>query len=891
VDAVEELLDRLLDRSPEERRRALADESVDAAVRERVRRLLELSDSPPPRLDEPVVGSALLPATASVRSVGPYTIRGLVGAGAMGVVYRAEQERPRREVALKLMRAAVDGEAGARRFEREAQLLGRLQHPGIAQIFESGIAELETGAAAYIAMELVDGRALVEYADAAGLDLRARVGLLAELCDAVHHAHLRGVIHRDLKPNNVLVTDDGAVKVIDFGVGLALDADAAVRTTAAGQAIGTLAYMSPEQVRGDADVDARTDVYSLGVIAFELLTGALPYDLEDTSLATAARIIGEVDARRLGSSAPACRGDLEWIVARALEKEPDRRYPSAFALAADLRRFLAHEPVEARPPSLPYQLAKLARRHRAPVLGAAATLVAILVGAVVAVDQALENAALAEQESRARYEAERLADVARAESRRAAEEARAAEAARGDAERNEARAVAAQRLAEDRSAVLERMIAVQTAVLRSVNDVSIAPHVRAELERAFARSLELDGDTDATERSRALAGFGDSLDRADLPGAVSVGLEVGLFEPATAHLVLEFADEPLAQARLLRGLADSNAARGERAIRYYEAARELLLAVDGGETPRTLALLVDLAYAVGRAGDRAAALELVQSHEREIEGHLRPYKEYGRFLRLLGSEAHFAGDLARAVAYYEQALTALEGPPVDPPPELRGEPWAKELDVLTTRAELGSVLCRLGDFDVGLAHMAEVLARFEQLGAGAVRSVLDVYRLRYATEYAYALCWAGRPSDGEPLLREVLAECTELLGPDRSETQLARLYLGLWLAQTGRRREAEPFLLDSVRSMLRSDGRDDPRLFHPRMELVRGALESGRLDEALAHAEDLHALTSRAYAGDPRHAHALATLREVLLALHAREPDAGWDERAAALAAEGRSGR
>ncbi|MEO0650416.1 MAG: serine/threonine-protein kinase [Planctomycetota bacterium] len=412
--AVEELFDRILDLPPDERRQALEGSDVEADVRDRVSRLLGHFDDPPANLELGVVASEALDDFAASRWIGPYSILGMIGVGAMGVVYRAEQETPRREVALKLMRAAVAGPAGEQRFEREAQLLGRLQHPGIAQIFEYGIADLDEGRTAYIAMELVDGRPLSEYVEDRGIDLRGRVQLLVELCDAIHHAHLRGVLHRDLKPSNVLVTEAGRIKVIDFGVARPIDADQdAWQATLEGQVVGTLAYMSPEQVRGDLEIlDARADVYSLGALAYELLSGRLPHALDGMTLLSAIQVVAERDVPRLGSVAPACRGDLDWIVGRALEKDPEQRFQSAEALARDFQRWLDFEAVEARPPSAVYQLRRFARRHLGAALAIGVTSVSLVVAAVVSAHFAIDNAQLAESEAEARARAEEEAGEA-----------------------------------------------------------------------------------------------------------------------------------------------------------------------------------------------------------------------------------------------------------------------------------------------------------------------------------------------------------------------------------------------------------------------------------------------------------------------------------------------
>src|SRR6516225_3313747 len=314
--------------------------------------------------------------------IGRYRILRLLGEGGMGAVYEAEQDSPQRAVALKVIRPGLLAPAFLKRFAQEVEILGRLHHPGIAQIYEAGVAE---DGQPFFAMEFIRGLPLDEHARLRALTLAAGVELLARVCDAVQHAHDQGVIHRDLKPANILVEESGQPKVLDFGVARATGAD--VLTTAGltqtGQLLGTPNYMSPEQVTANPTaIDHRTDVYALGVILFELAAHRLPYQLENRPVAEAARLILEQDPPRLGSLDPELRGDVETIVAKALEKDPARRYPSAAELAADLRRWLAHEPIRARPPSALYNLRKFARRHKALVGGVVATGLALVLGLV-----------------------------------------------------------------------------------------------------------------------------------------------------------------------------------------------------------------------------------------------------------------------------------------------------------------------------------------------------------------------------------------------------------------------------------------------------------------------------------------------------------------------------
>jgi tetratricopeptide (TPR) repeat protein/predicted Ser/Thr protein kinase len=324
--------------------------------------------------------------------IGHYRILRRLGEGGMGVVYEAEQDQPRRAVALKVIRPGLVSPDVLKRFAQEAQILGRLHHPGIAQIYEASVAE---DGRPFIVMEFIHGVPPDEYARRHHLDAPARLALLAKVCDAVEHAHEQGVIHRDLKPGNILVDEAGQPKVLDFGVARATDADLLTSTghTRTGQLVGTLSYMSPEQVAADpAAVDARSDVYALGVILFELLASRLPYPLEHLPLPEAARVICDQEPSRLGSLDTRFRGDVETIAAKALEKDPARRYQSAGELAADLRRHLDNQPIRARPASALYQLRKFARRHKALVGMTAAFLGLLLGGGAVTAWQAVRLA-------------------------------------------------------------------------------------------------------------------------------------------------------------------------------------------------------------------------------------------------------------------------------------------------------------------------------------------------------------------------------------------------------------------------------------------------------------------------------------------------------------------
>ncbi len=305
--------------------------------------------------------------------IGGYRVTRRIARGGMGDVYEAWQKNPERRVAIKVARTTGTTGESARRFELEAQLLARLSHPRIAQIIEAGTTTTDAGAQPFFVMEYVEGQSLKDYATAHLTDTRSRLELMVALCEAVGFAHGQGVIHRDLKPDNVLIGDDGLPKVLDFGVAKVESAGgfgAATLRTEAGRIIGTLGYMAPEQMAGTSDgLGPQADVYSLGVMIYELLSGRLPHDLDAVTLTRALAVVTTTDAPLLGVIRPEYRGDIEAVVAKALEKVPHFRYADATALQQDLERFLRGEPTLARPAGPVRRLTKWTRRN--PALAAA----------------------------------------------------------------------------------------------------------------------------------------------------------------------------------------------------------------------------------------------------------------------------------------------------------------------------------------------------------------------------------------------------------------------------------------------------------------------------------------------------------------------------------------
>ncbi|MCP3915212.1 MAG: protein kinase [bacterium] len=374
VDLPEDELDAFLD----------AECGDDGELRAAVEALLRPSESGGSYLATPAVEDIAAGLEPAHDRIGRFRVVGVLGQGGMGTVYRARQENPRREVALKVIRFESQSSATRKRFEREAEILGRLKHPGIAQIYEAGHTD-PPAEDPFFAMELVDGLPLGDFVRKNDYDAAARLELMACIADAVHHAHERGVVHRDLKPGNILIEEGGRPKILDFGIARLTDLDLhTISPTRTGELVGTLAYMSPEQVRGESRcIDRRSDVYSLGVVLYELLSNQLPVEVTGCSVPEVARRIADVEPQRLGAIDPALRGDVETIVAKAIEKVRERRYGSAAELASDLRRFLKNEPIVARPVSSIYQLRKFVSRHRALFVGAAVAVLSLVAGIFV----------------------------------------------------------------------------------------------------------------------------------------------------------------------------------------------------------------------------------------------------------------------------------------------------------------------------------------------------------------------------------------------------------------------------------------------------------------------------------------------------------------------------
>ncbi|MCA9489821.1 MAG: serine/threonine protein kinase, partial [Myxococcales bacterium] len=574
--------------------------------------------------------------------VGGFRILGRIGEGGMGTVWEAEQDHPRRRVALKTIAATNVSRGAARRFRFEAEALGTVLHWGIPQVYAAG----DDQGRLYIAMERVVGTPLDEWAPLA--DRKSRVRMLAAICDAVHHAHLRGIVHRDLKPANVLVTADGRPKVVDFGIATELGgADG-------NQIVGTPAYISPEQISGGA-VDVRTDVWSLGVMAYELLCGTLPVTVEGRS---AIQVVWALQSERvlsLGERDPSLRGDLEAIVGKALERERDRRYPSADALGTDLRRWLAYEPVEARTPTWSYLAVRWMQRHALVALAAVAVFGALGTGQYVAFDawRVAEAARATEAEQRQiAEEALHRADGERQRSERVTDfltellqQAHPDNAVGHQVTVEQALDRAADKIAAgDLASEPEVEVAVRTSLAWAYDGLGATTKVRPLLEGALALRPKV-GPTDA--------GANAAMFLADrLRGSEDVRA-MALVDQAAADLELLHTPphETLAQLGHVRGRVHASAGRYREAEQAFRDALAQAEAVGEEDPTATWNQLAHVLLTVGRAKEADELYAKAMAFDRALYGDDHPQ---------VATDWVNVGRAAVGAGRFEEGLTAID---------------------------------------------------------------------------------------------------------------------------------------------------------------------------------------------------------------------------------------
>ena len=788
----------------------------DTELRARVDALLAAHGSADARLGAPLVqppaGGGGGSPDRSGEAVGPYRLEQLVGEGGFGVVYRATQTEPvRRTVAVKILKPGMDTRAVIARFEAERQALALMDHPNIARVFDAG--ETERGHP-YFVMEFVPGVPITQACADADLDLDRRLALVQQVCEAIQHAHAKGVIHRDIKPGNVLVSEsDGKLvpKVIDFGVAKAAGADLAGASlvTGAGHLLGTPAYMSPEQAGGEADLDTRSDVYALGLLLYELVAGAPPFDAAGVSFTEMQRRVREDDPPRPSvrrAQLPVDRrpfgdrplpADLDWIVLRCLEKERGRRYPAAAALAQDLERFRDDLPVDAAPPSSWYRVRKLARRHRGATVAVLGLALALVVGAAGAGFGLLEA-------RRANEDLDDALELARDEAQRARE-----------AERQAARD------AED----ARRQFAITKEVLGFLNDDlfgAAAPtgepghhrdvRVREVLDIA-ARSL------DEGER------FADApqVEAAVRQTLGQIYASLGLFDASEHHYRvaagrLEDVD-PLGTLHLDRARADVLRRDG----RLVEAERLLLEVLEQTaelDTPESLHALAALRVMAGvevALGRHVEGLERGRRALALAEEHHGPLHDATvDGLATVGLLYGLVGELSRAAEHLERTVATREA---------RGD--ADTASGLVDRLNLANALRGLGRYE-------DALPEYQTTVVGLCAVLGPEHPDTLAAEHSLARLEMdlGRYEAAEERLERAVAGLRRRAGPDHGTTLETQAGLGRVLELTGRLTEAEALYRDAWERSRAGLSAEHPDTLARGKELGSVLHALGRLDEA-----------------------------------------------------------
>ena len=722
-----------------------------------------------------------------------------VGVGGFGLVFVAEQQDPvRRKVALKVLKPGMDTREVIARFEAERQALALMDHPNIAKVHDAGTTD--TGRP-YFVMELVKGVPITDYCDQAQLTPRQRLELFIPVCQAVQHAHQKGIIHRDLKPSNVLVTlHDGTPvpKVIDFGVAKAIGQHLTEKTiyTRLTQMIGTPLYMSPEQAEmSGLDIDTRSDIYSLGVLLYELLTGTTPFDRQrfgkaafdeirriireeepprpSTRLTSLGETLSSVSAKRNMEPkklSALAKGDLDWIVMKALEKDRSRRYETASGFAADVRRFLAEEPVEARPPSAWYSFRKLALRNKAALTTVALVAGALVLGTAVATWQAVRAT-------------------------RAEEQARAGE---------------------------QRAMAVQYFL----DQVMAAPRPKG-LEGGLGKDVSLRETADAIEPKIA-AHFKDQptveaslrntlgltywhLGRPDL----AVRQHERALELREAVLGPDHPDTVISRNNLALAYKDSG--QPALAIPLFERALEAFRRLRGPDHPDTLACQNNLALAYQGAGQLDRAISLFERTLEACRRGLGPDHTLTLTCRNnLGLAKMAVGDPSSAIPLFDEVrkgLTTALGP--------------DHLDTILCEESLAAAYMAVRKPTLAVPLFEEALKKLTELLGGD-----DARTLACQNSLATAYVAVGKPDQAIPLFDEALKGLAKASGPDHPDTFACRGDLGVAYVAVGEPAKAEPLLREYLQWARKQLGEADPRTAGATAQLGTALVQQRKWAEA-----------------------------------------------------------
>lgn len=780
----------------------------------------------------PTATSDYQPATEpGVVIAGRYTLQQKLGEGRMGEVWVAKQTDPvKRNVALKLIRMGLDSKTMLSRFQQERQALAMMDHPNIARVLDGGLTP--TGQPFFV-MELVNGLPLLRFCDQARLTLEQRLELFVPICQAVQHAHQKGIVHRDLKPANILVTliDSRPVpKVIDFGVAKAVAGKLTEKTidTQFGAVIGTFEYMAPEQAGyAGEDVDTRADIYSLGVILYELLTGLKPHDasrLRQAAVAEVVRIIQEEEPSRpstrlstdealpslaaLRQTEPKkltalLRGELDWVVMKCLEKKRDRRYETASGLARDVQRYLADEPVEARPPSAGYRLRKFLKRNKGPVIAASLLLIALL-GGILGTTWGLIEARQQEREAKHQELLAHAETLEKEKARQAEAEQRAvAEAQKVKAEQAAAGEMAAREQAQKRLRQIEKANAILGSIFDNLDSKEIARAQRPlqailveKLDQAVAQ-LEGDAIGDPLVVAELQTRFGFSL-----MGLGEFGKAIVLQEKALATYRSQLGRDDPKTLRSMNNLAGAyqNAGKLALALPLMEETLKGCQARFGPDNPETLSSMNNLASAYKDAKDLDKALPLFEQAYKHMNARLgRDHSETLATMNNLASAYCDTGRLDLALPLLEQAhklMTAKLGP--------------EHPNTLACMNNLANTYFGAGKLDLAMPLMERAVKLMTaKHGPEHPNTVLMMHNLKFLRALLSA----------KDRYRAKLAE----LGPDHLDTLLARRDMAQMYMTTNQLDEAELVLVE-VLYVMRSFKSNDPVLMFT-TQLLAGCLD------------------------------------------------------------------
>ncbi len=817
--------------APTEQRGEILDRECDgdASLRAELESLLRAVDLPEDCSEAPTMAAADSTLADSLgqgagSTIGSYKLLQLIGEGGFGSVYMAEQTEPvRRRVALKILKLGMDTQAIVGRFAQERQALAVMDHPHIAKVLDAGTTE--TGRPFFV-MELVEGQPITDYADEHRLTVRQRLELFGQVCNGIQHAHTKGVIHRDIKPSNVLVSShDGRpfARVIDFGIAKAIDQRFTEETvfTEHGQLVGTPLYMSPEQAEGSLDIDTRSDVYALGVLLYELLTGTTPLDPRQVRAAAFGeiyRLVREVDpprpSTRLASvtaTLPAVaenrgaapdrlrtllRGELDWIAMRALEKERSRRYGTANDLAMDIQRYLSGEAIDAAPPSAAYRFKKVVLRNKGIVVAAGSVAAALLIGVV----------AFAWQATVARSQRDR--------------------------------AVKAENEATARADELKMVSDFQANMLAQINPTRAGDELTKDVTAKFARALaKANPPVPEPQRLVLEESFNSQWQRVNATDVARELIDRTILKPAIEAIETQFADQPVVDAQLRQVLATQYALLGlfDAAAPLQESALATRRRVLGEEHPDTLTSISEMGILLQGQGKLA-----------EAEPYYREALEKRR--RVLGDEhpdtlisisnmdflLQGQGKLAEAEPYGREAL------------EIRRRVLGEEhVHTLLSISNMCTLLMFQGRMDEAEPFCREALEKRRRvLGEGNADTLISINNL------AFLLQEQDKLAEAEPYRYEVVDKSRRVLGEEHPDTMIAVSNLGSLLQAQGKLGEAEPYYREALQTCSRVLGDAHPYTLVSIGKMGSLFVAQGRHAEAIELLEPAEAAIRATFTGN-----------------------------------------